>query len=76
MTRPASAKKIHITFTAPKKVLAPDAPRFDPATVVRPRPTASSLTTQTVVQQGYMTALEDEMEEVLEEMLEEVTGDN
>lgn len=59
-------RRIHLTFVAPKKVLA-DAPRYDPAPVLGPRPTALPLPVEGVVQQGQMLALveDDTLEEVV-----------
>jgi hypothetical protein len=54
----SSIRKVHITFIASKKVLT-DAPLFDPAAVVRTRPTATAVTSASVVQRRYMEAIDD-----------------
>lgn len=54
----SAVRRLHITFIAPKKVLA-DAPLFDPVAVARPRPSAAASASGAVLQHGYMEALED-----------------
>lgn len=72
----SSMKRIHITFMAPKKILE-TAPRYDPAVVVRPRPTASALASVVVQQHGYMAAIEDNVAaEIIEDEVQGIQEDD